>query len=418
MRNNTDQIVVDGYTNKKIPKSNTEIEHIVSVKEIESNASNHLYLSVEQRAEIASSDKNLIYADQGVNSSKRDNNLKEWLEDGNPEYTSKVDKKVAMKKYDDAKKNENKKRTIEALKKNSKELFQTGGKDAVMMATYSAIGIVLKDLMRGIMIELRLTLKKRGNETLKEIFSRFKIRVEKILVELKSKYKDILSSSFEAGITAFLSNIVVFTINLFATTLKRFVAIIRAGFVSLVQAIKILANPPADMPKDEINYQALKVLTAGLIGALSLGLTDGIEKLLLSVPILAPIISFPLPFGNQTVGDALAVTLSAMCGGLLTTVALYFMDKTQAEAKESKIQIQLMTKSGEMVHIKAAQTWFVLGEAYDDFFNDAKQSYAKLEHTKLEINQSTKQASASVDNFSETMADFGSKLKQITKGKE
>lgn len=287
-----------------------------------------------------------------------------------------------------------------------------------MMATYSAIGIVLKDLMRGIMIELRLTLKKRGNETLKEIFSRFKIRVEKILVELKSKYKDILSSSFEAGITAFLSNIVVFTINLFATTLKRFVAIIRAGFVSLVQAIKILANPPADMPKDEINYQALKVLTAGLIGALSLGLTDGIEKLLLSVPILAPIISFPLPFGNQTVGDALAVTLSAMCGGLLTTVALYFMDKTQAEAKESKIQIQLMTKSGEMVHIKAAQTWFVLGEAYDDFFNDAKQSYAKLEHTKLEINQSTKQASASVDNFSETMADFGSKLKQITKGKE
>lgn len=418
MRNNTDQIVVDGYTNKKIPKSNTEIEHIVSVKEIESNASNHLYLSVEQRAEIASSDKNLIYADQGVNSSKRDNNLKEWLEDGNPEYTSKVDKKVAMKKYDDAKKNENKKRTIEALKKNSKELLQTGGKDAVMMATYSAIGIVLKDLMRGIMIELRLTLKKRGNETLKEIFSRFKIRVEKILVELKSKYKDILSSSFEAGITAFLSNIVVFTINLFATTLKRFVAIIRAGFVSLVQAIKILANPPADMPKDEINYQALKVLTAGLIGALSLGLTDGIEKLLLSVPILAPIISFPLPFGNQTVGDALAVTLSAMCGGLLTTVALYFMDKTQAEAKESKIQIQLMTKSGEMVHIKAAQTWFVLGEAYDDFFNDAKQSYAKLEHTKLEINQSTKQASASVDNFSETMADFGSKLKQITKGKE
>lgn len=418
MYDNTDQIVVDGYTNKKMPKSYADVEHIVSVKEIESNASNHLYLSVEQRAEIASSDKNLIYADRGVNRSKKDNNLKEWLEDGNPEYTSKVDKKVAIKKYNDAKRNENQKRTIEALKKNSKELFQTGGKDAVMMATYSAIGIVLKDLMRGIMIELRLTLKKRGNETLKEIFSRFKIRVEKILVELKSKYKDILSSSFEAGITAFLSNIVVFTINLFATTLKRFVAIIRAGFVSLVQAIKILANPPADMPKDEINYQALKVLTAGLIGALSLGLTDGIEKLLLSVPILAPIISFPLPFGNQTVGDALAVTLSAMCGGLLTTVALYFMDKTQAEAKESKIQIQLMTKSGEMVHIKAAQTWFVLGEAYDDFFNDAKQSYAKLEHTKLEINQSTKQASASVDNFSETMADFGSKLKQITKGKE
>ncbi|WP_149718904.1 hypothetical protein [Campylobacter concisus] len=415
MYDNTDQIVVDGYTNKKIPKSYTDIEHIVSVKEIESSASNHLYLSVEQRAEIASSDKNLIYADRGVNRSKKDSNLKEWLEDGNPEYTSKVDKKVAIKKYNDAKKNENQKRTIEALKKNSKELLQTGGKDAVMIATYSAIGIVLKDLMQGIMIELRLTFEKRGDETLREIFNRFKDRVSKILVEIKSKWKDILIGSLEAGITAFLSNIVVFAINLFATTLKRFVAIIRAGFVSLVQAIKILANPPADMPKDEINYQALKVLTAGLIGALSLGLTEGIEKLLLSVPVLTPIMSLPLPFGDQTIGDAIAVTLSAMCGGLLTTVALYFMDKAQRGTKESKIQIQLMAKSGEIVHMKAAQTWVVLGEAYDEFFNDAKQSYAKFEQVKLEINQSTKQASESVENFSKTMANLRSKLKQITK---
>lgn len=415
MYDNTDQIVVDGYTNKKIPKSYTDIEHIVSVKEIESSASNHLYLSVEQRAEIASSDKNLIYADRGVNRSKKDSNLKEWLEDGNPEYTSKVDKKVAIKKYNDAKKNENQKRTIEALKKNSKELLQTGGKDAVMMATYSAIGIVLKDLMQGIMIELRLTFEKRDDETLREIFNRFKDRVSKILVEIKSKWKDILTGSLEAGITAFLSNIVVFAINLFATTLKRFVAIIRAGFVSLVQAIKILANPPADMPKDEINYQALKVLTAGLIGALSLGLTEGIEKLLLSVPVLTPIMSLPLPFGDQTIGDAIAVTLSAMCGGLLTTVALYFMDKAQRGTKESKIQIQLMAKSGEIVHMKAAQTWVVLGEAYDEFFNDAKQSYAKFEQVKLEINQSTKQASESVENFSKTMANLRSKLKQITK---
>lgn len=283
------------------------------------------------------------------------------------------------------------------------------------MAAYSALGVILKDLMQGIMIELRLTLEKRGNENLKEIFSRFKDRVSNILVELKSKYKDIFAGSIEAGVTAFLSNIVVFAINLFATTLKRFVAIIRAGFVSLVQAIKILANPPADMPKDEINYQALKVLTAGLIGALSLGLTEGIEKLLLSVPILTPIMSFPLPFGDQTVGDAIAVTLSAMCGGLLTTVALYFMDKAQTKAKESKIQIQLMTKSGEIVHMKAAQTWFVLSEAYEEFSNDVKQSHARFEQAKLEIDQSAKQAGESVENFSKTIADFRSKLKQITK---
>lgn len=48
--------------------------------------------------------------------------------------------------------------------------------------------------------------------------------------------------SLEAGLTAFLSNIVIFVINLFFTTLKKLVSIIRAGFVSLCRAVKFLAS--------------------------------------------------------------------------------------------------------------------------------------------------------------------------------
>ena len=99
----------------------------------------------------------------------------------------------------------------------------------------------------------------------------------------------------------------------------------------------------------------------------------------------------------------------------MSTVAVYYMDKYRREAKNDKIQIQLMTKNGEIVHMKAAQTWFVLGEAYEEFSNDIKQSHARLEQAKLEIDQSAKQASESVENFSKTIADFRSKLKQITK---
>ena len=132
-------------------------------------------------------------------------------------------------------------------------------------------------------IELRATFDNKGSESLKDIFVRFKNRIQKIWHDLKENLGSILKGSIGSGITAFFSNIVVFVINLFATTLKRVVAMIRAGFVSLVQAVKILVNPPADMPKEEVGYQALKILTTGLIGALSLGLTEAIEKLLLMI---------------------------------------------------------------------------------------------------------------------------------------
>ncbi|MGP1579826.1 MAG: hypothetical protein ACTTH5_02215 [Wolinella sp.] len=409
----------DAYTGKTLSKDRAHSDHVVPVKEIESSVAANLALSPEERVKIATNEQNLAWTDGSINQSKSSDTMDDFLNRTDKKTGQSQAEKLGIDK-ERAKEIDNQSRkyiygeiNAAKFKKYSRELLQTGGKDAAKMVVYSAIGIIMRDLMQGIMIELRLTFDKKRDETLKEIFNRFKHRVNKILLEVKSKWKEILDSSLQAGVTAFLSNIVVFVINLFATTLKRFVAIIRAGFVSLVEAIKILANPPAGISKDEINYQALKVLTAGLIGALSLGLTEGIEKLLLSVPLLTPIMSFPLPFGDQTVSDAIAVTLSAICGGLLTTVALYFMDKAQAQTKESKLQIQLMAKSGEIVHLKVAQTWCVLGDAYTEFSNDVRQSYTHLGDVRSEIEQSSKKASESVGDFSQKMEDLKFRLKKL-----
>jgi hypothetical protein len=92
----------------------------------------------------------------------------------------------------------------------------------------------------------------------------------------------------------------------------------------------MLTNPPEGMDREGANYQALKILTAGLIGAASLGLSACIEKLLQPIPVLQPLMMFPIPsFGKKprTVNGILSVTISALAGGLLTTIVLYFMDK-------------------------------------------------------------------------------------------
>lgn len=389
----TQDKIIDAYSGKELPKDGrAHLDHIVSAKEIESNAKAHLSLSVEERAKIATNDKNLAWSEASANQSKGDNKMSEWI-DKTDKKTGQtkgekygIDREKALQKDKEARKYVYGEIDTATLKKYSTELLSTGGKDAAKMAAYSAIGVILRELVAGLFEEIRATFKNKG-ESLKEIFARFKKRLQKILANIKAKWKDILGGSIEAGIMAFCSNIVVFVINLFFTTLKRVVSVIRAGFVSIVQATKILANPPKDMPKDEVGFAALKILTTGLIGALSLGLAEGIEKLLLSVPALTPIMAFPVPIINETIGTILSTTLSAIIGGLLSTIAIYYMDKWASGKKESNLQIQIMTKTGEVANLKLQETWLVLWDGYDAVLGGAERTMSSIKQLRNTINK-------------------------------
>ncbi|MHB9292199.1 hypothetical protein Holit_01293 [Hollandina sp. SP2] len=409
--------IIDAYTGKELPKDGrAHLDHIVSAKEIESNAKNHLFKTLEERAKMATNDKNLAWTEASANQSKGAQSMKEWLDKqgGTKGERFGIDREMALKKDVKARQYIKTEITVAAAKKYSMELMTTGGKDAALMAAYSALGVVMRELTQAVFHEIHVTFKQRGKETLKEIFVRFKEHIREVITDLKATWKDILKGSFEAGITSFLSNIVVFIINLFATTLKKIVAMIRAGFVSLCQAIKMLVNPPDGMDREEANYQALKILTAGLIGAASLGLSVGIEKLLQSIPGLQPLMMFPIPSigkESRTVSDILAVTLSALAGGLLTTIVLYFMDKCRNAGKKDKLQIQLVAQSGVVVQYKIAQTWCVMDEAYHFLGEKAKEGAIMLKAAHDEIEKSGEEVKRSVNDFHNTVE----KLKQKRK---
>lgn len=368
------EVVVDAYTGKPLPKDGrSHLDHIVSAKEIESNAANNLFMTPEQRAKMATNEKNLAFTEGRANQSKGEHSMEEWLskKDSKTGQTKaekySIDEKRALEKDKEARKFVKKEISVAAAKKYGSELLKTGGKDAAMMAAYSSIGLVLRDFTQAIFVQIHITLRERGKESFSDVFCRFKDSLGKKLAEIKHKWKDILKGGIESGLTAFFSNLLIFVINLVATTLKKLVTMIRAGFVSLVQAAKIMVNPPEGMLKEEVGYQAFKILTAGLIGAASLGLSAGIEKLLQSIPGLQPLMMFPIPFPGKeprTVSDILAGTLSALAGGLLTTIVLYFMDKCRENSRNEKLHIQLVSQSGVVVQYKIAQTWMFLDDAY------------------------------------------------------
>lgn len=258
--------------------------------------------------------------------------------------------------------------------------------------------IVLSRLIKELFAEIRHIFKEFGNESFKENFHRLKERLGKLIETIKKDFKGIFEGSIEQSIGAFLSNIVLFIINIFVSTAKRITQIIRAGFGSLVRAIKILANPPANMPKDEVAFEALKVFTAGIITAVSLFLEEGIDKFITTIcPFLVPI------------SPIIATTLSAFIGGVLSTIVLYYIDRAFNGGKYDNLQIQTMTKGGEVVHYKIAQTYFMLKDSYEYLADTAQRYEDKITGIRQFLVNSGKEADSALDELAMILKDLENK---------
>lgn len=403
----------DYMTGKKIEaNADTDLDHIVAAKTIHDDPAR--VLAEMDGAKLANTESNLKMTDSSLNRSKKDKSAEEFLAKRDerlkileeqekkgiltPSQQKEKEKLLKQKEIQDEKFKEQYKQNEKEINrevdkkyytssKPYKEALITGAQDAAKMAAYSALGIVLKDFIKAIIIELKVTFKEFGNESLKEILMRFKDRICKVWEELKIKWKDILKGSFERALQTFFSNLVVFIINIFATTLKSIVQIVRAGFTSLWQAMKIITNPPKDMPNEDIYYEASKIMITGLISAVTMLGSESIKNFLLTIPGFNALLFFPIPFTEQTIGDALSLCITSACGVILSTIAIFYMDKWRNDSKIGRLQIQLVAQNGVIMHYKIAQTWFVLGDAYNLFEQVVVRGNKNLTMLKNNINQ-------------------------------
>lgn len=405
----TQDTIIDEYTGKPLPKDGrAQIDHIVSAKEIESNPRAHLFQSPEDRAKMATADENLAWTNGSANQSKGDKKMEDWLSKKKVDQTNEerfgIDGERARAKDKAARRYIQRTLNRAAFRKYSLELLKTGGKDAAMVAAYQMLGEVVRELVHGVFLEIRTTLNNWGKEKPVEVYKRFKARMSDLFRNLCSKWKDLIAGSMWKGVQAFLSNIVVFVINLFATTLKKLVMMIRAGFVSLTEAVKILVHPPEDLPKEEVGYQAVKILMAGLIGAMSMGLGAAIEKLLIAIPGLQPLMLFPIPVLNRTVSDVMSVTLSALAGGLLSTIALYYMDKVFFSAKKTRLSLGIAGQSSVVAQCQVISSWHCLKEGVLIVVAEADAIKKRLESVATAFEQSGKAVDAQIALTDRTLA--------------
>lgn len=311
-------IVQDAYTGQSRRASTTSPDHIESLSQHHKNGG--FMQGAEKKADFATDKENLALTERSINQSMRDFEKDEWARkktDSNIENKVKFginDKKLKDQVARGKTSSENHLPSdIEKAQYYVKNSMSTGLNEGAKMGVQQAFGVLLVEFFSASFAEIRLAFNKglEGDNLYKDI----KIRLDRIGRKVADKWKDAIKGFSGGFISGFISNLITTLINVFVTTGKRVVRMIREGIFSLLKALKLIMFPPADMSYREAVHEAMKLIAAGGIVVVGVLLEEIIEKLVLGVPFLVPF----------------AAIVTAVIVGSLTAIAMslvtYLIDK-------------------------------------------------------------------------------------------
>lgn len=307
------QEVLSVVTNKPMIKGEIDGDHTVSLKELHSDKELHLRFSEEERKRIANSQQNMAYIEASLNRSKGERSWEECLND--PDFVQKnnlsPDDIKRIKEIDKEARSHIKK---EKNKKLAEEVLVTGTEEALRMGLRQALGALLTELVNGLFNEFKVLIK-QGVELGKTIFQEINERLARVVDSVARKIPNAIGQLFSGGISGFMTNLLTFLINNFITTAKRFVTMIREGFLGIIRALKMIFFPPANMSNEQALQEGLKILTVTIVTALGYALESTISTFVATIPVLG------------SIADLITPVLIGIMTGLLSALLAYQIDR-------------------------------------------------------------------------------------------
>lgn len=289
-----------------------DLDHVISAKDIHDDRGR--VLAGMNGADLANSPENLKYTNAHLNRSMRDSEIPDYLSK-HPELPEDV-KKNMLDRYNAAKDSYEKKlRTAYYNSAQFRNNMLNAAKDAgKRMALRQALGFLFANIWFEIKDEfekedIHFGLDMDIGEFFRAIGDGVKRGIE------KTKSMETVSKVVEGGASGFFASITTTLCNVFFTTAKNVVKIIRESWASIVQALKILLlNPDGYLFGDRV-CAAAKVLATGasvVAGSLVSGLIS----------------STPLG-GIPVVGDITQTFVGTLVSGVLTCSLLYYLDNSK-----------------------------------------------------------------------------------------
>ena len=347
-------MVQDAYTGKMAKADTTSPDHIESLSQHHKNGG--FMQTSAQKAAFATDEDNLALTGRSINQSMRDYDKEEWLKKNvlgaeNKERFD-IDEQKLKEKIRQGKEASEKHLPSDIDKKSYyvKNSAATGVSEGAKMGVQQAFGYLLVEFFSNAIIEIKDSYNNglEGDSLYKDI----NIRLIRIGRNIADKWKGVVEGFSVGFISGFISNLITTILNIFITTAKRFVRMIREGVFSLLKALKLILFPPADLSFTETMDEAMKLIAVGGVVIAGVALEEFIEKLILSVPFLVPF----------------APVLTAVIVGSLTALAM-------------SLVAYLIDKMDILGVIKSQETRFIL----DDLDKDIDEKLKRCENFSEEI---------------------------------
>ncbi len=326
------------FFKNELPHKRAELDHIVECKAIHDDRGR--VLSGINGKDLANAEDNLAWTNKSLNASmgswargvndayKKEHgcdapmnmtDMRAYLA-AHPDDFDESTKKRMLAEYDRAKQAYEAK--ISRTYYTSKAFFKDSAKAAttlgVKMGLRQAIGFVFSEIWFSVKDKL-----KAPNNDEKTLLNKIGEGVKAGFENAKKRYKEIFDKFINGAVAGVLSSLVTTISNIFFTTAKNTIRIIRQSWASMVEAVKILIINPDYLPLGERLRAGTKCLATGASVVLGTLVNEAVSKTGLgSIP---------------TIGDIISVFCGALVTGILSCTLLAFLDRNNSINKIVKV---------------------------------------------------------------------------------
>lgn len=377
---------IDAYTGKTIDRVN--VDHVVPLDSFHKNGG---FLLDDSRKKLFSSDiRNLVVTDETLNKSKgalqlndfrmRKNDGQENVNDVrfsiDKERAEKISKKANIA-YD-----EHQISKSEKIKVYSSRNLQAGLDDGFRLGTREAIGFILNTLTIELFKEIKLYAKNfKHYRTEGVLWAELNKMSERVIENTRVQLKELLKATAkvfgEGVVSGLISSILTTVINMFITTKKRIVRIVREGFLSIFRAFKLLFSNPDNLSKSMLYREVTKLFITGLVVAGGIAFEEVIENALKGMALpFVPLISS---------------TLVGILTGIVLATIIYMIDQVWIELPSTK---ELIASSNELIEKRK-----LLQSQFDSIVLDL--SVSQSGNTLNRLNNTNRTVEDTIDFFEE-----------------
>lgn len=319
-----------GHTNAISPDRKAELDHIIECKSIHDDRGR--VLSGLSGESLADDPVDFAWTNKSLNAS-----MGAWAKGKNEQYRKEhgcdapmemVDIKAYVNEHPDldpeTKQNllahyEKAKKAYDAKINRayytSKAFFRdttfAAAKTGFKMGARQVLGLVFSEIWFAVKDAI-----KTGKSTGESLFRSIGEGVKQGLLNAKSKYKELMERFLDGAVAGVLSSITTTLCNIFFTTAKSLVRILRQSWSSLVSATKILLFNPDCLPPGERIRAAAKILATGASVVAGTMVSELIAKTAVgTIPV---------------VGTIVQTFLGTMVAGIMSCSLLYMLDNNKA----------------------------------------------------------------------------------------